>query len=433
MGKQEIYSSKEEYEKELEERGVLPEGFKTAVIPFTFFPEERPVEKPLPMRMSLLMLDEPTSVFAAAFTRNKCPGAPVLIGKERLSAEKIRGILVNNKIANVCTETGVEDSLALLKKLAETCSSEANHEEFIPSSTGIIGWKLPVAEMTKNIPALVSSLESGTAVNLARGIMTTDSFPKLRSAKVGDGRIVAVAKGAGMIEPNMATMLSFIMTDIKIERERVREILKRVVEKTYNSISVDGDQSTSDTVVLLSSCKKNSVTEKEFEEALLKMCSELSVDIVRNSEGCGHVIRVSVEGASSYEQARNIGKAVINSPLFKSAVFGNDPNVGRLLSSVGDFTGNNGIELDKDKLEISLGREVVFINGAFQLDQEKEVRLSTYLKERALDSDHKEYPAHNMTVDVEIKLGLPCGNSSAVVFGTDLSYGYVRENADYRS
>jgi len=430
----EKYNTKEEYLIELEKRGKLPEGFKTAVLPLSFFPAERPVEKPLPMRMSLLMLDKPTSVFGAAFTRNKCPGAPVILGKERLASGRIRGVLINNKIANVCIESGVRDSLALLEKLAEETGTSP--DEYFPSSTGIIGWRLPVKEMEKNIPALVASLEGGSAVNLAKGIMTTDSFPKLRSAEVGDGRIVGIAKGAGMIEPNMATMLSYIMTDVSIERDTLRQILKRVVEKTYNCISVDSDQSTSDTVVIMSSCLKPAVSPREFEDALLSVCSDIARDIVRNAEGTGHVIKVNVEGASDFNTARSIGKAIVNSPLVTTAVFGNDPNVGRLLSSIGDFAGNNGMELDTssstDSLVIALGGEVVFEKGSFRLDQEKEVRLSEYLKSRMLDSEHKEFPAHDLTVDINVRMGTK-GTGSAVVYGTDLSYGYVRENADYRS
>ena len=428
--KLELYNSKDEYLNALEKRGKLPEGFKTSVISMEFFPAERPVNKPLPMRMSLLMLDKATSVFGAAFTRNKCPGAPVIIGKARLMSEKIRGVIINNKVSNVCTETGVEDSTLLLEYLAQ--ETGAYSQEFFPSSTGIIGWKLPVQDMIKNIPGLVSGLASGTGVNLAQGIMTTDSYPKLRSAEVGDGRIVAVAKGAGMIEPNMATMLSFIMTDISMERETIRAILKRVVEKTYNAISVDGDQSTSDTVIIMSSCEKKAVSEKEFEDALYKVCSDLSVDIVRNSEGCGHVVKVYVTGAADFMAARNFGKAVINSPLVKTAIFGNDPNVGRLLSSIGDYAGNNNLELKKDMVSISLGGDVIFEKGAFRLDQEKELRLVDYLKSRVLDSDHKEFPVHNNTVDIDVTLG-SSGNGSAIVFGCDLSYGYVQENSDYRS
>ncbi len=426
----EKYNSEQEYLAELEKRGIMPDGFKTSVVPLSFMPEERQVDKALPMNLSMIMLEEATEVFAAVFTRNKCPGAPVVIGRSMLDNPRVRGVVINNKIANVCTSTGIEDAKSVIKAAAEACGAEPS--EIFPSSTGIIGWKIPVKDMNKKIPELVSSLKGGSALSLAKGIMTTDSFPKLRSANVKGGRIVAVAKGAGMIEPNMATMLSYIMTDIKIKRDELGAVLKRVVEKTYNCISVDSDQSTSDTVIAMSSCSKEGVSVGEFEQALLKVCSELSEDIIRNAEGTGHVIKVSVKGADDFYTAREIGKALINSPLVTTAIFGNDPNVGRLLSSVGDYMGNKGLELDKNSMSIKLGPETVFKDGAFILDEDKEIRLSKYLKERVLDSEHKTYPAHNLTVDIEICISRE-KKGEAVVTGSDLSYGYVRENADYRS
>ncbi len=303
----EKYNSEQEYLAELEKRGALPDGFRTAVVPLLFKPEERPVDKPLPMNLSMLCLDKATSVFAAVFTRNRCPGAPVLIGRKMLDNSSVRGVVVNNKIANVCTSTGVDDAGRVVAAVASAAGASA--EEIFPSSTGIIGWKIPVKEMTEKALDLVSSLKGGTALPLAKGIMTTDSFPKLRSADIGGGRIVAVAKGAGMIEPNMATMLSYIMTDIKIDRDELRGILKRVVDKTYNCISVDSDQSTSDTVIALSSCLKEGVSAEDFEDALFKVCSDLSEDIIRNAEGTGHVIKVKITGAEDFCTAREIGKA----------------------------------------------------------------------------------------------------------------------------
>ena len=287
----EKYNSEQEYLAELEKRGALPEGFKTAVLPLTFKPAERPVDKPLPMNLSMLCLDKSTSVFAGVFTRNKCPGAPVLIGRKMLDNSSVRGVIINNKIANVCTSTGVEDAQAIVK--AAAAAAGADISEFFPSSTGIIGWKIPVKEMTDKVPELYSALKGGSALPLAKGIMTTDSFPKLRSIDLGGGRIVAVAKGAGMIEPNMATMLSYIMTDIKIDRDELRSILKRTADKTYNCISVDSDQSTSDTVIAMSSCLVDGVSPSDFEEALFKLCSDLSEDIIRNAEGTGHVIKLN--------------------------------------------------------------------------------------------------------------------------------------------
>ena len=426
----EYYKTEEEYLEALEKRGMLPDGFSCAVRKIVFFPRERAVTVPLPMDISMIMLDKPTEVFGAVFTRNSCPGAPVIIGKNRLQSRKARGILINNKIANVCTATGLSDSSELLNELAVITGGSA--DEFFPASTGIIGWHLPVREIREKLPELAGSLEKGSAVKLAKGIMTTDSYPKLRSAETGSGRILAVAKGAGMIEPNMATMLSFIMTDIDIGRKEIREILSRVVDKTYNSISVDGDQSTSDTVIIMSSCLKKGTDSSDFESALAEVCSKLAEDIVRNAEGTGHVIRVRVEGAESNASAKNIGKAVVNSPLVGTAVFGNDPNVGRLLSAIGDYMGNSNLDLDTEQLKITLGKETVFENSAFTLDQDKEAALAVYLKERALDSEYKNFPAHDLTVDIGITVSRE-GRGEAEVLGTDLSYGYVRENADYRS
>ena len=426
----ESYSSYEEYINALEERGLLPEGFRTSVVPLTFFPEEREIDKPLPMNMSLIMLDRPTEKFAAVFTSNKCPGAPVIIGRKRLESRQLRGIIINNKIANVCIRTGVEDSLSLVKELAEITGGKP--EEYIPCSTGIIGWRLPVQEMKKYLPALAEGLAGGTAVKLAKGIMTTDAFPKLRSVQIGNGRIVAVAKGAGMIEPNMATMLTYIMTDVDMDRDFLRACLKRAADRSFNCISVDSDQSTSDTAILISSAMKPAVSEEEFEKALTEVCSLLAEDIVRNAEGTGHVIRVEVTGGENDSVAKAVGKAVINSPLVTTAVFGNDPNVGRLVSSVGDFMGNHGLEFDKDRMILRLGDETVFADGSFCIDKEKEEKLSAYMKGRALDSEHKTYPAHNLNVEVFYRLS-ENGKGSAVVKGTDLSYGYVKENADYRS
>ncbi|MBR4376884.1 MAG: bifunctional ornithine acetyltransferase/N-acetylglutamate synthase, partial [Spirochaetia bacterium] len=332
--------------------------------------------------------------------------------------------------ANVCMKTGVEDSISLLETLAKAAGGKA--EEYFPCSTGIIGWRLPLKAMKAVIPNLVSSLEGGTGVKLAKGIMTTDAFPKLRSIKVGKGRIVAVAKGAGMIEPNMATMLSYILTDISMSKSFLQKCLKRVADQSYNCISVDSDQSTSDSVILLSSGTKPAVDEKEFETALLKLCTELAEDIVRNAEGSGHVIKVEVTGAQTDAIAKAVGKAVINSPLVTTAVFGNDPNVGRLASCVGDFMGINSLPFDKDQMSIWLGKELVFDKGSFCIDRRKEEKLSKYMKDRSFDSEKKTYPEHNLTVDILFKLSEK-GKGRAVVKGTDLSYAYVRENADYRS
>ena len=381
------------------------------------------------MNLSLILLDEETPDFGAVFTRNRFPGAPVLIGRERLSQAAIRGVLVNNKISNVCTPHGAEDARALLARLGELVGAPG--ERLFSASTGIIGWELPVAEMQAALPALVAGLDSSSILPVARAIMTTDAFPKVRRATVGAGSIVGVAKGAGMIEPNMGTLLCFLCTDVAVERARLREHLAWCVEHSLNRISIDSDQSTSDTAILMSSGRKGKVNADEFRRGLLEVLSGLAFDIVRNGEGIGHAMRVRVERASDEATALAVGRAIVNSPLVKTAVFGNDPNVGRIVSAIGDYMGNAGQPLDPTRVVVRLGGEEIFGGGCFRLDADKERRLAAYLKERALDTRRVPWPQHDKTVDIEVALD---GRSSAVeVLGSDLSYDYVKENADYRS
>jgi glutamate N-acetyltransferase/amino-acid N-acetyltransferase len=203
------------------------------------------------------------------------------------------------------------------------------------------------------------------------------------------------------------------------------------VERSLNRISVDSDQSTSDTAILLSSGLRPAVAREEFRRGLLEVLSGLAFDIMRNAEGVGHVIRVRVTGVNSEITAVSVARAIVNSPLVKTAIFGNDPNVGRIISAIGDYMGNAGESFDAASLRIRLGGMDIFAAGAFQLDSAKEERLSAYLKDRALDTRRPPWPQHDKTVDIEIILGI--SPVSAEVLGSDLSYDYVRENADYRS
>jgi glutamate N-acetyltransferase/amino-acid N-acetyltransferase len=295
--------------------------------------------------------------------------------------------------------------------------------------------------MYEALPELVSRLRntesSRTLYDVSKGIMTTDSYPKVRTAAVGEGRITAAAKGAGMIEPNMATLLVFVVTDLAVTRQELRRLFPRIIDETFNRISVDSDQSTSDTALLFSSCKKEAFEQADFEEGLYTVLRDLAVDVVRNGEGTNHVIRVDVHGAGDTGLAAEIGKAVVNSPLVKTAVFGNDPNVGRIVSSFGDYLGNHTdnpaiASLDLSNVTITLGGEKIFSAGAFTLDEKKETRLSAYLKERSLGAFPVTYPKHDKTVDISVTLGED-KNGQVTVYGSDLSYQYVKENADYRS
>ena len=381
------------------------------------------------MNLSLLLLEKETPDFGAVFTRNKFPGAPVLIGRERLARPTVRGVLVNNKISNVCTQNGYGDARGLLNQLGRLVGTTG--ENLFTASTGIIGWELPVREMQASLPDLVSRLDPSSILPMARAIMTTDAFPKVRRAAVGGGSIVGIAKGAGMIEPNMATLLCFLCTDCAVDRERLREDLAWCVERSLNRISIDGDQSTSDTAILLSSGVRGRADRTEFREGLLTVLTGLAFDIVRNGEGTGHVLRVGVQHARDEAIALGVARAIANSPLVKTAIFGNDPNVGRIVSAIGDFLGNAEERLDGRRVMVRMGGEEIFSGGCFRLDAEKEERLSAYLKIRALDTKRIPWPQHDRTVDIEVTLD---GSSPLVeILGSDLSYDYVKENADYRS
>jgi glutamate N-acetyltransferase/amino-acid N-acetyltransferase len=183
--------------------------------------------------------------------------------------------------------------------------------------------------------------------------------------------------------------------------------------------------------ILLSSGKKSVSSEEEFADALASVYRDLAEDVVRNGEGTGHVIRTVVRGAPDTSVATEIGKAIANSPLVKTAAFGNDPNVGRLIMAVGDYAGNSGLELDREAIVISIGGEVVFKGGSFTLDAEKEKRMFDHMKEAQLDPERGAFPEHNRRIEIELDLG--SGNAGSAVLGSDLSYGYVRENADYRT
>jgi glutamate N-acetyltransferase/amino-acid N-acetyltransferase len=308
----------------------------------------------------------------------------------------------------------------------------------LPSSTGIIGWRLPTAALIEGaVPAAIDSLKTNNldAVDAARAIMTTDRFPKLRSAKLSNGAsIVGIAKGAGMIEPNMATMLSFIMTDASVSRSDLQRMLSSAVCESFNSISVDGAESTSDTAVVLSSNKFDNTDLSEFEREFVAICKGLAGDIVRNGEGTKHVIRVNVENfPGSNEEARGLGRAVVNSPLFKCAVAGNDPNIGRLAAAIGSFMGKNNFFGASDGMEMKIGEEIVFKGGKFFITGEDvEKMLSSHMQDAEF-GEEDDYPQHQKYVEINVNWCEGGGAGRAVVLGSDLTKEYVNINADYRS
>lgn len=420
--------SERQYLASLQRRAALPAGFCAAVSSLTFSPREKPGS--FPMNLALILLDEPTASFAACYTRNRFVGAPVRLGRERLAGARVRGVLINNKVANVGVVTGAADARAVLGELGGLLGTP--ERELLPASTGIVGWRLPVREMCAALPTLAAGLQRRTILPAARAIMTTDRWPKVRRARVGQGSIVGIAKGAGMMEPSLATMLAFLLTDVDVPRAALREELARAAEASFNRISVDGDQSTSDMVVALSSRRKPAVPRAEFRRALLEVCRGLAGDIVRNGEGVAHVMRVRVRGTRE-ALALGLAKAVVNSPLVKTAVFGNDPNVGRILAALGDHLGSapGGEKLRLERFTVRMGGTVLYRDGGFRLTAAKEKSLARYLRERAMDPTARGFPPHERCVEIEVD----CGGSGPVVeaLGADLSYEYVRENADYRS
>ena len=391
------------------------------------------------MTLTLIALDQPTPNFAAVFTKNAFPGAPVIVGRARLGVPALGAIIVNNKISNVCAPGGVEASESVCLETARLLGMSAG--EILPSSTGVIGWGLPVDAMLSALPQAVAALGGPTIMPAAEGIVTTDLYPKVRRADLGGGSIVGIAKGAGMIEPNMATMLVYILTDLTVPRADLRAMLTRAVDATFNCISVDSDTSTSDTVVLASSGRVPCTDAAAFEGALTQVCRDLAEDVVRNGEGVRHVLRVAVQRAATPALARALGKAVVNAPLFKCAVAGNDPNVGRLVQAIGKHVGAHAPDTDVSRLRAAIGGIEIFANGAFQLNPVKEAALVAHLKGAELYASAApkdgvfaaavDYPPHERCVEILIDLGT--GDGAATVFGADLTHEYVSENADYRS
>ena len=358
---------------------------------------------------------------AAVFTRNRVVAAPVEVGREHLAATegRVRAVLVNAGNANCATgKPG-------LKAARDTCAAlgkalEAAPEFVVPSSTGIIGVALPVKKLIGAIPEVVTERSSGEGAvrAFADAIMTTDTVPKIASAAItADGEKVAVlgiAKGSGMIHPNLATMLVYIFTDVDASPRELQEHLDAAVATSFNAMSVDGDTSTNDTVLLLASGTsrvklKPGKAAKAFGEALQSVCQSLAEQIVRDGEGARHLIRLKIEQARDMDEARVIARSIANSPLVKTAWAGCDPNWGRILSSVG----KSGVDVDASKVHIFFGRQQVCRKGMAHPFNEREAHK--FLQQ-------PEY---------EIRVQLGRGRSALTFLTCDLTADYVRINADY--
>lgn len=347
---------------------------------------------------------------AAVFTRNHFPGAPIILGREVIRGGKLRAIVANSKVSNVATGArGVENARRMATAAAHELGTTA--DRVLVSSTGVIGVQLPVERIETGIRGMSADLQSDPLVG-AEGIMTTDTHPKALSASVGDATITWVAKGSGMIEPNMATMLSYIFTDAALDAATLDRLLRSAVSRSFNMLSVDTDTSTSDTCAILANGLAGAVDEAAFLEVLTAGCVRMTEILGRDGEGAEHLLRVSVRGAKDDHEARRIAKSVLNSPLVKTMVHGADPNVGRLLMAVGKCF----------ECTIDPAATDAWINGFQVVKGGERLRFDDAVVRSALAAE---------VVDLEIALGV--GSAAATAYGCDLTKGYVDENASYYS
>ncbi len=392
---------------------TLPKGFKAAGIHCGIKKSKKDLA---------LIYSETPATAAAVFTLNKVQAAPVLVCKKHLNEGKsFRAIVVNSGNANACTgEQGFYDAVMMAVTTAKMLN--VNPKEVFVSSTGVIGETLPMEKITKGIESIVNSLSENNNNSAAEAIMTTDTFVKSEAVSfLIDGKEVSIggiAKGSGMIHPNMATMLAFVTTDAAIEKDVFQTILKDVTDKTFNRIIVDGDTSTNDMVVALAngqsgidSIKPGTKAYEIFSEDLFNVLKKLSIDIVVDGEGATKLVEITVEGALNDKDAEKAGRTVALSPLVKTAIHGEDANWGRILAAVG----YSGIEFDPAKFEI-------IINGTPILEQNYKVTLPIKEANKTLKPK---------TINLLLKLN--CGEGKATCWTCDLSEEYVKINGSYRT
>lgn len=343
----------------------------------------------------------------AVFTQNNFPGAPIIVGREHIKHGILQAVVVNSKNSNVATgEAGVQVARETCKILAENLGIKT--EYVLPSSTGVIGAPLPREKIFTACSNAKDYLRENNLEEFAEAILTTDTQKKISYRTYKEGVIFGVAKGAGMIEPNMATMLCYIFSDLTPDSENLYEILKKSVDVSFNCLSIDSDTSTSDTVALLCNGLKGEIPSSIFQELLNEICIELTKKIARDGEGATKLIELEIQNARDLIQARKIGKSIINSPLVKTAIYGGDPNWGRFIMAIGKVFDE---KIPYDSLSIRLGDlEVKNANS------ETKKKLANYLKSNE---------------EIKIFVDLQQGNISAKFWGCDLTEGYVKENAYY--
>ncbi|WP_042454949.1 bifunctional ornithine acetyltransferase/N-acetylglutamate synthase [Neobacillus dielmonensis] len=391
---------------------TLPQGFKAGGVHCGI--------KRKRMDLGYIVSDVPAAV-AGVYTTNLFQAAPLLVTQESIAKEnKIQAIIVNSGNANACTgEQGIKDAYEMQKEFA--CQLGIQEHLVAVTSTGVIGELLPMDKVKAGIQQILAS-ENENETLFKEAILTTDTCTKQIAVQVKiDGKTISIggaAKGSGMIHPNMATMLGFVTTDANIAHEDLLAALKDVTNKTFNMITVDGDTSTNDMVLVMANglAGNDQLTSNHpdwdiFKTGLQIVCEALAKDIARDGEGATKLVEVQVNGANSFEDARAVGKAIISSNLVKTAIYGTDPNWGRIVTAIG----YSGIKLNPSNIKVGLGPYNVFENG---------------LPCPIVEDEVKEY----LELDtIKITVELNQGDQSATAWGCDLTYDYVKINASYRT
>ena len=392
---------------------TFPQGFKAAGV-------KAGIKKSGNLDVAVIYTEKEAAV-AGTFTQNAVAAAPVWVSKEVVATGTAHAVVANAGCANACTgETGLKNAHKMAAVAAEALGCQAN--DVIVASTGVIGVNLPMEKMEPGIRQAVSELSVDGSVNAGNAIITTDTYSKSGAIEVGLGgkkvRFGVIAKGSGMIQPNMATMLCFITTDAAIDAKLLQQALSEIVEVSFNMISVDGDMSTNDMVVVLANGAAGNakITEKNadyevFYNTLKDMCQGLSRKIASDGEGATKFLTVNVKGTKSFADAKTIAMSVAKSPLVKTAFFGEDPNWGRVICAVGYA----GIPMEPEKTVVKFGGIPVYANGlGVDFDEEK---LRGIMAE------------HDIVIDIDMGLG----DAEATVWTCDFSYEYVKINGEYHT
>ena len=359
----------------------------------------------------IVIAGERLATAAGVFTKSRFVGPSVTISREHVASCTAQAMVVVSKNANVANgPTGESDARELVAAVAERLGCQP--DDVLIASTGVIGRPYPMERVRAGVAAMPVPFGATSADAVAEGIMTTDTVRKVATSSIAgsDATVVGIAKGVGMIEPDMATMIAIVLTDANVAKDELDQTFRRVVDHTFNCVSIDTDTSTSDTAVVLASGAAGPVEADAFEAALHTVCLDLAKQIARDGEGAQTLIEVTVTGARDDHQAKRVAKTIVNSPLVKTAVHGADPNWGRVAMAIGKCSDDT--DIDQERVTIRFGETEVYPT---QVDDGGLAELSIYMR--------------GETVEIGADLGIADG--TATVWGCDLTDGYVRINADY--